>query len=217
MSLILRPLLAAICKDTKTLSYPVYATPKIDGLRCIKADGQIVSRSFKPIPNHHIRATLASILPDGMDGEVLAGNNSANFQEVVSAIMSRDGTPEFIFNVFDYVKDSLTKPYTERIKDLREWYDNQSEAVKKIVRPLYPAVLDDEEELLVYEKDCLTQGYEGVMVRRGNGPYKCGRSSEREGILLKIKRFMDSEAIIEGFEELMHNINEKTPDAFGLS
>ena len=49
------------------------------------------------------------------------------------------------------------------------------------------------------------------------GPYKCGRSTNKEGYLLKLKRFSDSEAEIIGFEELMHNNNVKTKDNLGLS
>jgi DNA ligase-1 len=48
-------------------------------------------------------------------------------------------------------------------------------------------------------------------------PYKCGRSTLREGWLLKLKRFIDEEAEVVGFEEEMQNNNEKTRDAFGLS
>ncbi len=52
-------------------------------------------------------------------------------------------------------------------------------------------------------------------MRSQNSPYKCGRSTESEGYLLKIKRFCDDEAVIVGYEELMHNDNVATRDAFG--
>src|ERR1019366_8796365 len=53
------------------------------------------------------------------------------------------------------------------------------------------------------------------MVRSLEGPYKMGRSTEREGYLLKIKRFEDGEAEVIGFEERMHNGNESTTNALG--
>ena len=53
------------------------------------------------------------------------------------------------------------------------------------------------------------------MVRHPGGTYKCGRSTPNEGILLKLKQFSDTEAVIVGFEELMHNDNEATTNALG--
>ena len=70
MSLITKPLLA-VAADLEKIEFPVWATPKIDGIRCLKINGQVVSRNFKPIPNHHIRTTLEQILPDGIDGEII--------------------------------------------------------------------------------------------------------------------------------------------------
>jgi DNA ligase-1 len=71
------------------------------------------------------------------------------------------------------------------------------------------------DDLEVYEECCIEDGYEGVMVRTSNSPYKCGRSTEREGYLLKIKRFEDSEAVIVGWEEKTHNANEAEKDELG--
>jgi DNA ligase-1 len=55
------------------------------------------------------------------------------------------------------------------------------------------------------------------MLRTPNSPYKQGRSTLKEGWLLKVKRFKDSEAEIIGFEEQMENTNEKTKDELGHS
>ena len=41
-----------------------------------------------------------------------------------------------------------------------------------------------------------------------NAPYKQGRSTVREGYLLKVKTFLDDEATVVRFEERMHNGNE---------
>ncbi len=53
------------------------------------------------------------------------------------------------------------------------------------------------------------------MVRTPTSPYKCGRSSTKEGYLLKVKRFEDAEGIVVRLEEEMENTNEATMDAFG--
>ena len=45
------------------------------------------------------------------------------------------------------------------------------------------------------------------MVRQGASPYKCGRSTVKEGGLLKLKSFIDNEAEILEVHEEMKNLN----------
>lgn len=191
------------------LKFPVYATPKIDGIRCLKLDGKAVSRSFKPIPNNHIRTTIESMKLDGFDGEVLSG---ANFSECQSAVMTVEGTPEFTYLIFDYVTDSLTKPYVERMQEL----ENLA-IVNSFVKILQPVLCSNLDELKAVMEQHLLDGHEGTMIRLANSSYKCGRSTLKEGHLIAIKYFEDGEAEVYGFEEMMHNDNEKTLDAFGKS
>jgi DNA ligase-1 len=83
--------------------------------------------------------------------------------------------------------------------------------------PLYPIQLDNSAALDAYEAECLQQAYEGVMVRTPGGRYKAGRSTVKEALLLKVKRFVDAEAVVVGVEELQHNDNEAVRDALGHS
>ena len=71
------------------------------------------------------------------------------------------------------------------------------------------------EELEKYEVDCLEIGYEGVILRDPNAKYKHGRSTVKEGGLIKVKRFSDSEARILAMEEQMKNNNEKKVNELG--
>jgi DNA ligase-1 len=73
------------------------------------------------------------------------------------------------------------------------------------------------EELETAEKEFLTRGYEGLMIRDPNGPYKQGRSSEREGYLMKVKRFEDAEARIVEYYEEMENQNVAFTNELGRS
>jgi DNA ligase 1 len=215
--MITKPLLASAVADINKLKFPVSCTEKLDGIRCLKIDGEIVTRNFKPFPNVFINKTLQSILPDGIDGEILVPGKT--FNEIQSLCMTQDGSPAFKFFAFDYVKDNLEKPYLERMDDMYSWYHKQKTAAKNsinnFVMMLAPLTIHNVQELEEYESICLSKGYEGVMIRDPNGRYKCGRSSAREGILLKMKRFIDAEATVIGFEEKMHNDNEATKDAFG--
>jgi DNA ligase-1 len=209
--MITRPLLAGTLEDVSTLKFPVLATPKLDGIRVLKVDGKAVTRKFKPIPNHHIRTLLEKHLPDGVDGEVMT---PGTFNDIQSKVMSHDGEPEFTLYVFDYVKDDLNKPYKDRIADMVKSVKNKAPFVIVVLKPV---MITSPEELLAFENECLEQGYEGVMLRNPDSKYKCGRSTLKEQILLKLKRFLDAEARVVGFEEKMHNDNKQEKDEFGLS
>lgn len=208
--MITKPMLAGKLERIEDVKYPVWCTPKLDGIRCLKVGGRALSRSFKPIPNRYAREFVEKNFPDGVDGELMI--DGANFQKVTSAIMSEDGEPQILYCVFDYVKYSLYRPYESRMADLRGELSGVS---KESVRILYPTPINNEKDLLEYEQECLSDGYEGVMLRSPTGPYKCGRSTAKEGYLLKLKRFDDAEATVVAVEERMHNANEAKKDAFG--
>jgi DNA ligase-1 len=214
--MITRPLLAGKAEMDK-ITYPCYVTPKLDGVRALKVDGKFVTRKFKHLPNTYLREKFERLLPDGIDGELMFRDKAVTLNKIQSAVMSFDGQPDIVFNAFDYVKDDLDKPYLERIGDLQSWYLNAGSEVHDNIEIIAPVGVVDQEDLLAYEDKTITQGYEGVMIRAGEGRYKCGRSTTREGILVKLKRFNDSEALVIGFQEGLHNTNEQEKDEFGLA
>ncbi len=202
-----KPMLAGKCERPEALNFPVLATPKLDGIRCLKIGGRALSRSFKPISNTFAREWIEANLPDGVDGELML--RGGTFNATASTIGRESGEPDFVFYVFDFVSDGCDVPYACRMQELARlpaW-----EHVAKVL----PLEIHDAEELAVFEERCLAEGYEGVMVRDPAGPYKCGRSTEREGWLLKIKRFEDAEAVVLEPYEGMSNQNEAERDAFG--
>ena len=126
------------------------------------------------------------------------------------------------FAVFDYVADSVSKPYDERMTDLEALYvrdeiENVAGNIERFSRvdKILPVKINSLVELQAYEERCLSEGYEGVMIRTPNSPYKCGRSTENEGFLLKIKRFEDAEAVVLDCYEGLTNQNAAEKDAFG--
>lgn len=211
--MITSPILAAKKPVFENIKFPVLATPKIDGIRCLVINGQALSRSFKPIPNVHIRTMIEQYCPDGFDGEILCGEG---FNDVQSMVMKRDGTPKFRYLVFDYVLNSLIEPYVQRMNNLKG-FCAQNPNVHDVVDILIPEVANNLEELKTIMDKHLAEGHEGTMIRSPESPYKCGRASLKEGYLTAIKYFTDGEAEVIGFEELMHNENEQTKDAFGHS
>jgi len=202
------------CPDSHLdkLPFPVICSPKIDGIRAMKVNGHLLSSTFKPIPNMFTRETLERQIPDGADGELTVGST---FQETTSGIMSKAGEPAFTFWMFDLVNpDQLDEPYSGRILNLHVW-KARADAPNVVVVPTQ--LIYSVEELLEYEEEMLNLGYEGAMVRKLDGPYKCGRSTLKQGWLLKRKPFEDSEARITGFEEQLTNTNEMETNELGLS
>lgn len=212
--MITRPLLAATVTDINKLTYPLLVTPKLDGIRCLIINGQVVSRTFKPIPNQYIQRKMYG-LPTGLDGELML--KKGEFNSVQSGVMSRDGEPDFEYWVFDFTSTDLCVEYHKRVFVLEYLYHQLTQNAKfNFLKLLRPTAIYNRSALLEYEAQTLSRGHEGVMLRTPNSPYKCGRSTEKEAYLLKLKRFQDSEAEIVGFEEQMENTNVQERDNFGL-
>lgn len=195
-----KPMLACNVTDLSKINLPVYCSPKIDGIRCIILKGEVLSRSLKPIPNKFIQSQLRGFDQD-LDGELYIPGKT--FNEISSAVMSEEGEPDFQYIVFDSISD---KPYYQRTGP---WF--YPEQVRFLERRYVCTI----ERLLELEKEYLAAGHEGLMIRSPEGPYKYGRSTEKEGYLMKLKRFEDSEAVITGFLEEFENTNEQIINELG--
>ena len=185
-----------------TLQYPIIASAKLDGIRCLIKDGVALSRTLKPIPNKSIQAWAKKYADklEGMDGELIVGDpaSSTVYRDTNSFVMSHDKEGEFWYYQFDYW--NLDAPYNKRI-------GNALIPVPESVIFLGYKIVNNKEELLKYEETVLNVGYEGLILRNPNGKYKYGRCTVKEDNAFKLKRFEDAEAVIIGFEEEMHNGN----------
>ena len=205
-----RPLLAATV-DLDKVRFPCYVSPKLDGIRALGKNGKAMTRSMKEVPNRFIQSVFASGIYDGLDGEIIVGPANAPdvYRVTNSAVMSRDGEPDFTYHVFD----RWDRPYVTfeaRLNELR-----QMPAPYNVV--LVRQVRVSREGLLEMENEWLSDGYEGLMGRSIDGIYKFGRATMREGILWKLKRFADHEYEVIGFEERMHNTNTATTNELGYT
>ncbi len=192
------------------VKYPCLIQPKFDGISCVAIDGVAYSRKMKPIPNKFIQNFFRENNLHGLDGELMI---HGDFNKVQSAVMSEDGEPDFYYAVYDYwdsdqpykVRSSL---YVSVVLELR-----QPERVKNV----QSIVVSNPESVEVELQGFIDQGYEGGMLRSFDGKYKQGRSTFKEGYLLKLKHFLDDEAVVIGFEEKMTNTNTKETDERGYS
>ncbi len=203
----MKPLLAETLENVKDLKYPCLVSPKLDGIRCLIIDGVAMSRSLKPIRNAFVQKEFGLVGFNGLDGELIVGEANAKdvYRTTNSGVMSEDGEPDVYFHVFD--RFDLSGRFTHR-------YSTLPRSAGRVVRVPQHHVTT-EQQLLDLEQQYLEQGYEGLMLRHPDGLYKHGRSTLKEGTLLKLKRFQDDEFEVVGFEERMHNGNAATKNALG--
>lgn len=204
----MRPMLASTASEVIRL--PALLSPKYDGIRCLIIDGVACGRSLKPIPNKYIQQLFGRTEFNGLDGELVVGNPTARdvFQTTSSGVMSIEGEPDVRFHVFDDFIE--TGGFSRRLKTARRRIRKQ-EFMQEVHHHDVRMIRD----MFKLESDYISMGYEGVMLRDPDGPYKHGRSTVKEGWLLKVKRFEDGEAKITGFKELMHNANEAKRNELG--
>jgi DNA ligase-1 len=153
------------------------------------------------------------------DGELIVGDptNPASWNETSSGIMSEEGKPRFTFFVFDLVDCAPVMGFRKRYLELERLINKNFRHEAPFVRLLIHTQVKTLKALQEYEDTYVKAGYEGIMWRSPNGPYKWGRSTWKEGHLLKIKRFHDAEAVVIGFEEKRHNANVAKTNALGLT
>jgi DNA ligase-1 len=199
--------------DLSDITFPVYATPKKDGIRCVIQRGKAKSSTLKPIPNKYIRSKLRNLAP--FDGELQTGK-TGSFDQRTEGIMREAGTPDFTFFVFDQVPMMRDTGYLERVKWLMAWKKERGDKLPH-VKFLLPVKLNNMRELRAYMREQLALGEEGIVIRSGDGPYKYGRSTFKEGYAIKFKPFEDAEAKIYGVFEQMENQNEKQETFLGTS
>ena len=202
-------MLAAKLSDLSTLRFPLLVSPKLDGIRAVILGGQVYSRNMKLIPNAYVQGLFGHSRFNGLDGELIVGDPCCPtaFRDTTAGVMSRDGLPRAKFHVFDDCESEYDGFYVrwKMLKKRVEGYEH--------IHVVGHTMCVDQGTLDGLEALFLSQGYEGAMLRDPSGPYKQGRSTEREGYLMKLKRFEDAEAMVIGFEEQQHNDNAK--DASG--
>lgn len=214
-----RPLLAGTTDDANIhlLRFPLLASPKLDGIRVLVVDGVAVTRSLKPVKNRYVQKLLGRPQLNGFDGEVVAGDglDPLTFRNTTTAVMAEHGEVPFTYFVFD--KFDEIGEFQFRLDTVGKIINNDLDF--DYLRQLKHKKIDNFQELVVYEERILAEGFEGVMLRKFDGPYKNGRSTFNEHTLLKLKRgqIQNGDAEVIGFQERMSNNNEATTNILGYT
>lgn len=224
------PLLACPVPDTD-IRWPKLGSPKLDGIRATIHNGVALSRKLLPIPNKHIQAAVRMMDINGLDGEFIVGDPCADdvYRKTNSVVMSHDKPiDDLTFYVFDALPSVVDKEpiFEHRLLQARVIAARTSNTPAVVtaallgggtfnVKPLVHTLINSLAMLEAFEAKYVDMGYEGMMLRDPRGIYKHGRSTPKEQILVKVKRFEDSEAEILGVVEEMHNANAAGVDELG--
>ena len=200
--------------NLEEIKYPIMASYKLDGIRCIINKGEILSRSLKPIQNKQLKEKLKPLADYSkrcdylIDGEIYSPK--LTFQEITSYVMTEDFTdsksikkygeiktiPEHLkFHIFDIVdNDNFEKPFQERFKNVIY----TSIQFPKLAEDVYQYIVKDKTEIEKLFDKALKEGKEGLILKNPNGIYKCGRGTLKEGLIYKVKPYTTFDAKIEG-------------------
>lgn len=215
MSGAFKPMLASPA-DLNNIKYPVFASPKLDGIRASVVGGRLLSRTLKEIPSRHIYNMLSHPALEGLDGELIVGEPTSPtcYRDTVSHVMADNKIFPFTYYVFDKWDDARAFEYRRSVVHLTLIGLSMKEPAfsgKAVVHEM----LHNRTELYAYEAKQVALGHEGIMLADPNARYKFGRATTKGGELLKVKRFVDSEAEVIGVEEEMFNGNDAETNELG--
>lgn len=196
------------------LPLPCYIGIKYDGIRAIVKDGVVLSLSLKPIRNKAIQEKYGRTEYNGLDGELVVGSIYAPdvFQKTTSVVMSYDKPIDGVnFYVFDDFSDP-DEVYEKRAFSaaLKMATVNDGGLVNATAK-----LCNTREEIQQMMDEQAKLGGEGLIARVVNDRYKFGRSTLKEGFLLKMKFYEQAEFKVVGFTEQMHNANEAQTNELG--
>lgn len=202
-----------------SITYPKLVQPKIDGVRGLNLDGRLTGRSLREHNNTYVSTKFSNERYLGFDGELVYGiPTDEDLCRKTSALLnSKSVYGDVVWYVFDLVtQDTLHLPYSERYLELAQRVAQLNVDVPNSDVVLVPQeTVTNSTELLTCVGRFTQQGYEGTIVRDPCSLYKSGRATTLEGSLLRIKDFVEEDAIVTGIIEQLTNTNTKETNLLG--
>lgn len=213
-----RVMLADEAELDGSLTYPLIALPKHNGIRGIGLGG-VYSRTLTPIPNKHVQARFAadSKLECPPDGELVVEpyGHEEVYNRTFSGVMSEDAVAEVSWYIFDVYHKDLGFEDRLRLRD-KLVAEHKELGLGEHMHCVPWWVVHSDAEAQEKLDWALANGYEGLVLRSPTAKYKQGRSTKKEQGLLRLVPWLRSEAVITAIEELQVNNNESVPNALGL-
>lgn len=196
--------------DINAIRYPLLASIKYDGVRCIIKNGEMFTRSLKKFQNKNVEKRFAHVIQLSkelgvlFDGELFS--DTVSFNKINGDLRRIDGDlPEdLFFYAFDCIvgvgsecsglKSNI--PFWSRLEDTKTWL-----ARVPLVKVVEQSVVRSATEVKDLFEKVLTEGHEGLILRHHDGVYKFGRCTVKEANLFKVKPFLTFDSQIIEVEE----------------
>jgi ATP-dependent DNA ligase len=174
----------------------VIVEPKIDGVRCLYIDGELVTREGATIHADIVTASLQAIeklygQPMFFDGELIASNS---FDATLKHLRARGGFREnATLHLFDAVpmsgwrSDGFSQPLLARKRELRRRFEDcrkwgELGGISLVEGHLALTVAEAEEDA----RRAIADGGEGVVLKDAVAPYRRGASKDWQRIKRKL-------------------------------
>lgn len=181
----------------------IFIQPKLDGVRAIWTSKQLLTRSGKEILGcPQLISYLSEKFPStSFDGELYS--HTENFDNIVGNVKRTKKIEENLnieYHVYDIPTIGTNIKFTDRLARLKELILEKDAGRIRLVetRQIEPDLSLTTKDLVKDLNIYAEHGYEGTMVRNGDGIYVSKRSSD----LLKIKSWEDDEFELVGCEQL---------------
>jgi ATP-dependent DNA ligase len=182
-------------KRGKSIMYPCFIQPKLDGTRMVAMPHQgLFSRNRKAYPHlEHIMSEINQ-LPQHviLDGELYS--SACTFQEIISLVKNterQEKQDQIQFHVYDMISDLS---FDARYHTLQEIFSKHAFRHLILTKTEQCA---SESAMKEKHNEYVAKGFEGIMLRNMKGPYANHRSIH----LQKYKEFLDTECEIVGYKE----------------
>lgn len=159
---------------------------KLDGIRGYWDGKQLFSKNGNSL--HPPTLFVRNLPPFPLEGELWAGRNS--FEQTVSIVKKlqpHEGWLQLKFAIFDVPQ--APGNFTERIDKARQWFTKHPSTYAFVI-PQVP--VRDHAHVQQELQRIQELGGEGLIVRKPDGLYTSGRSTE----ILKVKNYQDAEAVV---------------------
>ena len=160
--------------------------PKLDGFRCVFfPDGdsyKAISPNGKPLYNleHIVKELVENDIKLVVDGELLDknGNWNSTAHIVRASVKSRDGS-NIQLHCFDVIPfdEFVNQKFVTQYHKRYETYSRIFTDFKTII-PVKSVPAIDDKNAWEMAKQFHKAGYEGAVIKKSSGVYKCGRSQD---------------------------------------
>jgi len=217
------------------ISYPVLVSYKLDGLRCLFKEGQMLTCSLKKFPNKQVNEKFELLRKFSEDNNLILDGefytHGVPFQMIVSCAMTHDyNTKQSIKNWEKLCKEHSFYVSREEVLNKikfngfdrlgnvgqEEWFElrlDYTESILALFQDLATVVIhkwcNNKEEVEALFEEALNDKYEGLMLRNPKGKYKFGRATLNENIIYKVKPWVTLDAKIKGIIQATE-VNENT-------